>query len=286
MFQLSDLFQVKHNHRSMFTPHSFGMEICKKCHAYGPRIRDYHIIHYVVSGKGLLEINGQRFEIEKNTAFLIPAGVKASYEADDKCPWKYCWTGFFAEPEDIALILPQSSCGFLYMHVNTQNIWDITLRLLRRMPFYDDFSEKEFFTGNYHLGLNSDCSLSFAMSSALYEILSCLPVQTKNQTSATEEIVHVREYLDLYYTKPIRIAEIARIFAMHPTYLTAVFRKEYQVSPKEYIMKKRIETACKLLHTTSLPVRQIASTVGYENQLEFTQIFKKHTGKSPTEYRH
>ena len=50
-------------------------------------------------------------------------------------------------------------------------------------------------------------------------------------------------------------------------------------------MTKKIEKACELLHSTNQTVKEIAYQVGYENQLEFSKMFKKHTGKSPTEYR-
>ncbi|MCI9166716.1 MAG: helix-turn-helix transcriptional regulator [Dorea sp.] len=83
----------------------------------------------------------------------------------------------------------------------------------------------------------------------------------------------------------MQITEIPRLCSMHPTYLSAMFRKEYQISPKRYIIQKRIETAVQLLHTTDLTIKQISSFVGYANQMEFAQLFKKYTGKSPAEYR-
>lgn len=285
MFQFTDFFQARHNQHSTFMPHSLGMEICKKDHTIEARYRDFYLIHYVVSGQGTLDINQTRYEISENTAFLIPAGIKASYRADKNLPWSYCWTGFYANPDDIKLILPDTSQSVIYPAIDTLEIWNIILQFFQQESSFDNYSKKEFITDQYHLEINYDCSRSFSMSSVLYHIFSRLPLPRQNETTVSTNIKRIQEYLDHSFNKPVQIAEVARLFSMHPTYLSAMFRKEYQISPKGYIIQKRIETAAQLLHTTDLSIKQIAASVGYANQMEFTQLFKKHTGKSPTEYR-
>lgn len=285
MFQFTDFFQVRNNVHSAFIPHSLGMEICRNGHALEARYRDYYLIHYVVSGQGILYINQSCYEISAHTAFLIPAGIKASYEADKNLPWSYCWTAFYANPDDVKLILPDTSQSVIYSNIDTLEIWNIILRFFQQEASFDNYSEKEFITDQYHLEINYDCSRSFSMSSVLYHIFSRLPLSRRNETTLSTNIKCIREYLDRNFNKPVQIAEVARLFSMHPTYLSAMFRKEYQISPKGYMIQKRIETAAQLLHTTDLTVKQIAASVGYTNQMEFTQLFKKHTGKSPTEYR-
>lgn len=285
MFQLTDFFQARHTQHSAFMPHSLGMEICKNAHTLEARYRDYYLIHYVVSGQGILDLNQTCYEIADHTAFLIPAGIKASYRADKNFPWSYCWTGFYANPDDIKLILPDSSQGAVYPAFDTLEIWNIILRFFQEESSFNDYSEKEFTTDQYHLEINYDCSRSFSMSSVLYQILARLPLPKQNEATVSTNIKRIREYLDYSFNKPVQIAEVARLFSIHPTYLSAMFRKEYRISPKGYIIQKRVETAAQLLHTTDLSIKQIAASVGYENQMEFTQLFKKHTGKSPTEYR-
>ena len=54
---------------------------------------------------------------------------------------------------------------------------------------------------------------------------------------------------------------------------------------KEYLLKQKMDYAGKLLSETDMPVALIASKVGYENFTNFTQMFRKYTGTTPTEYR-
>ncbi len=170
MFQFTDFFQSSNSRHSMFMPHSLGMEVCQKGHSFQARYRDYHLIHYVVSGQGTLEINQSCYKIQKHMAFFIPAGIKAGYEADRNVPWSYCWTGFYASPDDIRHIVPGHSQGMVYPAFDTLEIWNIILHFFQQKSSFRDYSEKAFSTGQYHLEINYDRSRSFSMSSVLYEI--------------------------------------------------------------------------------------------------------------------
>ena len=57
------------------------------------------------------------------------------------------------------------------------------------------------------------------------------------------------------------------------------------MSPQEYLMKRRIERALELLADPELAVTEIAQAVGYYDVLQFSRIFKKHMGISPSQYR-
>ena len=57
------------------------------------------------------------------------------------------------------------------------------------------------------------------------------------------------------------------------------------MSPQEYLMQTRMQHACDLLRKTELPVHVISSSVGYENALTFSKIFKQKKGVSPLDYR-
>ena len=57
------------------------------------------------------------------------------------------------------------------------------------------------------------------------------------------------------------------------------------VGYKEYVLKQKMDYAEKLLENTDMPVTLIASKVGYENFTNFTQMFRKYSGETPTEYR-
>ena len=82
---------------SDISPMQFGYEDCKPSHFYGPAVREYWLLHYVVSGKGVFEREGILHEVRAGQIFVIPPYVETYYQADTKEPWSYVWVGFDSE---------------------------------------------------------------------------------------------------------------------------------------------------------------------------------------------
>lgn len=63
------------------------------------------------------------------------------------------------------------------------------------------------------------------------------------------------------------------------------FHDAFHDSPINLVTHIRMEQAAKLLSAGKLPVERIAARLGYTSRSHFSHVFKKHTGKSPAEYR-
>lgn len=95
----------------------------------------------------------------------------------------------------------------------------------------------------------------------------------------------VKFYLDVNYSEKLRLKDVAHNFGVHPNYLTRVFHEKYHVSPKQYLLNLKLQKACQLLHTTELPVAVIANSMGFDDSLAFSKLFKKTYDFSPSHYR-
>ena len=74
-----------------------GFEHCLPRHSYGPNVRNNYVIHAVISGKGILDYSGKRWESREGQIFLLFPGEETTYYADRNDPWYYCWIGFQGE---------------------------------------------------------------------------------------------------------------------------------------------------------------------------------------------
>ena len=72
---------------------------------------------------------------------------------------------------------------------------------------------------------------------------------------------------------------------MSPCHFAHQFKQTTGLTPHRFVIGCRIETAKSLLRSTTFPVSQIASLVGYGNQSYFSTLFKQATGMSPGRYR-
>lgn len=71
---------------------------------------------------------------------------------------------------------------------------------------------------------------------------------------------------------------------MSETYFRKLFKREFNISPKRYVVLCRIEYAKSLIIAGYYTVREVAQMCGYNDEKHFSSEFKKHTGVSPTNY--
>ena len=100
--------------------------------------------------------------------------------------------------------------------------------------------------------------------------------------------LHVRNlitYIDAHYTKPITVDDLAKHSERSKSGITGLFKMHYGKTPIQWILQKRIDKACELLATTSLPIGEIGQLSGIDDQFYFSKLFKKMIGHSPLAYR-
>jgi AraC-type DNA-binding domain-containing proteins len=93
------------------------------------------------------------------------------------------------------------------------------------------------------------------------------------------------QYIDKNYERDLTVEEISDYSGISLSYMQKLFKEQTGISLIDKINAFRIEKAKLLLETSSLPVIDIAVTVGFHNRQHFTYIFTKITGCSPSLYR-
>lgn len=63
------------------------------------------------------------------------------------------------------------------------------------------------------------------------------------------------------------------------------FLKDMQMTPQRYLLKLRLNEAARMLRETSLPIKEIASRLGYASNVAFHNAFKNSRGQTPRQYR-
>lgn len=248
-----------------------GYETCESGHSYGPALRSGYLIHYILSGAGYYQVNGKTYRLKEGDAFLICPDELIYYEADKKNPWTYTWIGFQGVKihEYLERTFLLTTPVFHYGH-------DDRIRLCHEKMFEAN-----------QLRSNRD----LIMTSILYEYLFLLVSKfPKEQISAGEkQAVYVEEalkYLESRYgSRTITIQTLADELGLDRSYLHRLFKHATGSSPQEYLLDLRIRKACDLLRQTDLSVSIVSLSVGYEDTLYFSRLFKKKKGISPSSYR-
>lgn len=91
------------------------------------------------------------------------------------------------------------------------------------------------------------------------------------------------EYLKNHiYDTGLKIDELPLMCGISGTYFREIFMMKFSTSPKNYITEKRLSRAKAIIDSGDFQtVKQLAVSVGFEDSLYFSKVFKKHYGLPP-----
>jgi len=92
---------------------------------------------------------------------------------------------------------------------------------------------------------------------------------------------NVRKFMELNFNKPLKVEDYAYLTGRSLTTFLRDFKNNYDETPKQWLMHKRMEKAHGMLIDSGLSVTQVAYDVGYENVSHFIKAFKKNYQLSP-----
>ena len=110
-------------------------------------------------------------------------------------------------------------------------------------------------------------------------------VNPEGDQSATKIVRDALNYIKKHYNENISLTDVAEHVNVNKSYLCDVFKKEQKVTILQYMTNLRIEKAKELLLHTDMKMYEISVEVGYNDYTYFSQIFKRNTGETLSEFR-
>ncbi len=245
-----------------------GLEICAPSHSFGPAIRPHYLLHYILNGKGNYYVKNKCYRLKKGEGFLICPGESTYYKADKEDPWEYCWISFDGYESNTIL----KNCGLskddlIFTDHSEGTFEDNLLSLIYKYE-----------TNSYN---------EFALLGRLYLCFSNIYDQVNANKKNTGES-YTEKALDFIYNNfsyDIKISDIAKYIGIDRTYLYKLFIQEHNISPQQYLISFRLNTAIHLLETTKMNITEISYSCGFKDTPTFYKHFKKQFNITPVQYR-
>jgi AraC family transcriptional regulator len=95
----------------------------------------------------------------------------------------------------------------------------------------------------------------------------------------------VIEYIEANLDREIALRALASTAGMSSHYFSELFKQSLHVSPYQYVLRRRVERAQQLLSQPSITVLEAAVRSGFSDQSQFTKLFRRIVGVTPTGYR-
>ncbi|PWW36695.1 MULTISPECIES: AraC family transcriptional regulator [Paenibacillus] len=267
-------YMCKNNHFQELQLLHYGTEACAPGHHFGPAMRDYYKIHYILDGKGTFEVGGKKVTLRKGQGFLIVPHSVVHYEADQDDPWEYSWVAF--QGSTCPSLLHQACLSEHHPIFELGNEDDEMRSCLHRM-----ISSR-----NTHKGWE------ISMTGLLFQFFSILidqagedrPIPFQDYTKETY-VTQVMDFIEINYANTITVQSIASHVGLQRSYLCSLFKDKMGTSIQSYLVNYRMRRAAELTLDPALTIGDISRSVGYADQLLFSKMFKKVMGEAPTYYR-
>lgn len=237
-----------------------------------PHTHSYMELFYIVGGRGQFLIQDQLYPVDVNNLVIINPNVIHTEVSLDAHPLEYIVLGI----EGLELTAGRDSNGQFTIldHFESVEISGCLRNILREMR-----QEKT--------GYKDVCQAYMEILIIRLMRNTPLSVPTKPQTApGNRQCAAVRRYIDLHFKEPLTLDQLAEEAHMNKYYLSHAFKREYGVSPINYMISRRIEESKFLLAETDLSTSQIAQLLGFSSQSYFSQVFRRSQAVSPMEYRH
>ena len=241
---------LNNRHLHDLNPLFLGYEQCEPNQSFGPAVRNYTLLHYVVSGKGTFFSGGNLYQLQAGDVFRILPGEVTVYKADKDDPWVYRWLGFNGELSQKIAQLPPT--------------FKVSATAARCFMMEE-----------------SEVDTEYRIASKLFRLYAELFSSTRH----TENYVgRVQNYIEFYYMQKIRVEDIAKLLNLDRRYLSRLFRQKTGMTVQEYLISVRMEEATQCL-SRGLSVGETAELCGYSDAFLFSKMFKRRLGVSPAAWK-
>ena len=110
-------------------------------------------------------------------------------------------------------------------------------------------------------------------------------LRTTNAVNSENEIIRrAQQFITEHVREKLTVPLVARHVDVSPSYLTALFRKNLQISPGEYVRRIKLQQSKQMIREDNLNFTEIAAALQYSTVHHFSRQFKDKFGITPTEY--
>ena len=239
----------------------------KTCFNFENEPRPYHNLAFISDGSGIIYYKGEKIVVSKGDILYIPKN--ATYNA--------VWVA-------------QPTVSFTTLHFNFQARLDPLLNKSIEVQKITS-PDFEFLFGlakQIYQNQNKKGGSAFITLASFYNICGAvLPLVKMSDVSTTNKTIYPAiSYIESNFNQPVTVEFLSNLCFLSPSRFYFLFKQNTGLSPIVYKNKVAIQNATQeLLFNKDLSVREIAHKNGFESLIYFERLFKKVTGKTPSQSR-
>lgn len=270
-FCFTNLIAVYYNN---FAPKFKFTGICER--------HNFYEFFYVADGKMITKIGEEKYAMEAGDYILVPPMLYHTME-----PNKSYSTGATVafDATDYPEIIFRGKLSAFGKQV-LSNVINLYTRNCDESEFRPKVLPSDKKEKDYAFGQALSVNIEMLLLLVLQDIKHAEQIAATPERKAVAPLAaDILKYLEDNYRENPSLVEIADNFNYSVSHICRVFKKSYNDSIVNYIIKLKINEALKLIEQNEKSFNDICDVLGFDDMAYFSRLFKKYTGMTPSVYR-
>jgi AraC-like DNA-binding protein len=232
-------------------------------------------IYYPTSGKAIINLEDTQFQITPGNIYFISGYNIVSQQCTTSMD--IYWLHFVPASLYLRHVLLKSGTVHTWNIKelpNTDNLGEHISKVFR----HEDFTDSRISLLPYSA---EEAKLQAYILNFIADILHRFPNKEGSSLGDLSKLNPSIEFMNNEFRNNPALNVIASKSSLAPNYFHRIFKKNFGLTPYNYMLRLRMEMAIRLLTTTSKSVKEVAFEIGYESEYYFYRQFKKHYKYSP-----
>ena len=228
-----------------------------------------HQIIYCTEGSGTLIVDGISYTIEPNMGFFLPPGYPHEYYSNGAI-WDTHWVIFEGKMTEEVLKFLMFDGFKIFTLPQTKELDKLIVRM------------HEMIRNDIFYGVHSASGILYSF---IIELNRLINIKKKSNSTLSSITIKTIDYINTHCREKITLNQLSDNVGVSDQYLCRLFRNEMNLRPMEYVTKRKIQEAKKLLMNTDMKIDDIAETLSFCSTSYFHRLFKKYEGITAAKYR-
>lgn len=220
-------------------------------------------LYSFISGQAEAYVSNYAVKMYPGHIYYFPKGTLIRAKIIEEVD--YCFVGFDFPLEVKSLLVP----------IKLPHDVDCTGELAYLTEHFCEFCKNQ----------NPDLSQIIKGNACMQRILAELVKNIEFGNDKTRRMAVVLAYIEDHISEKIGIKELADSMNLCEAYFSCLFKETVGMSPKQYVLKKKIDFAIVLMNDERYTIGEVARMVGFSDNLYFSRVFKEKTGMSPNQFK-
>lgn len=253
--------------RSQIIACSVGISYPDKNYEIKRKNSSHYSIEYVYEGSGVIHHGNELYEVNAGDFFILHPNTYHHYYTSPKNPWKKIFLTINGDPHFFDNLLQLYKIDKIIYFPRTHSAFELE----------DIFNLIKDNSNN-----NIDHQIEILLMKLVISLSDC---HRLNKHGSDNKINAAKHFIERRVTTKLTVEELSKYVNLDRSYLTRQFKKNFGLSPSEYILIAKIEYAANLLKASNMSIEIISQKLSFTDKSYFSRQFKAYTGFTPGEFR-